>query len=106
MRVTLTLIPSAVTVVIASSPACVAGILIRTFERSTAFHSARAEATVPSVSCARSGSTSMETRPSWAVRSATGASTSQALRTSSVVSSKITRSTGSPAATSERTCSS
>ena len=98
--------PSATTAVIAGRPAAVAGILIRAFERSTAAHSAFAEAMVASVSCARSGSTSIETRPSSAVRSATGASTSQALRTSSVVSSKITRSTSWPSATSARTCSS
>ena len=58
---------------------------------------------MPSVSCARSGSTSIETRPSAAVSSATDASTSQASRTSSVVSSKITRSASAPSPTSLRT---
>ena len=52
----------------AGRPSLVAGILISTLGRSTAAHSAWAEAMVPSVSLARSGSTSIETRPSTRVR--------------------------------------
>ena len=62
---------------------------------------------MPSVSLARSGSTSIETRPSSLVRSATGLKRSQAFRTSSMIRySNTTRSTGSPLSTSWRTCSS
>ena len=64
IRVTFTLMPSAMTAVIAGSPASVAGILISTFGRSTVFHRSFASATVLPVSLARRGSTSMETRPS------------------------------------------
>src|SRR6478752_8920782 len=106
ISVTLTLIPSAIAAVMAGSPSLVAGILISTFERSTADQRARAEAMVPSVSLARSGSTSIETRPSALSSPASGAKMSQALRTSSVVTSKITRSTDSPLSTSWATCSS
>jgi hypothetical protein len=98
--------PSAIAAVIAGRPSTVAGILISTFGRSTAAHSAFAEAMVASVSLARVGSTSIETRPSSLVDSATGARMSQALRTSSVVSPKMTSSTSLPSATSERSCSS
>ena len=61
---------------------------------------------VAAVSCAMLGSTSMDTRPSAGVSSWTGASTSQALRTSSVVSWKITRSVLAPSSTSFLTWSS
>jgi len=95
--------PAAVTAVIAGSPSRVAGILMSTFGLSTAAHSAFAEAIVASVSLARVGSTSIETRPSSLVAAATGARMSHALRTSSVVSSKITLSTSAPALTSSAT---
>ena len=55
ISVTLTLMPSAIAAVMAGSPSLVAGILISTLGRSTALHSARAEAMVPSVSLARVG---------------------------------------------------
>lgn len=61
---TLTLIPSEIAWVIAGSPSTVAGILMNRLGRSTIHHSARASAIVLSVSLARRGSTSMETRPS------------------------------------------
>ena len=64
ISVTLTLIPSAMAAVIAGRPSRVAGILMYMFGRSTSHHSARASATVFSVSCASRGSTSSETRPS------------------------------------------
>jgi hypothetical protein len=106
IRVTLTLIPSAIAAVIAGRPSRVAGILISTFGRSTAAQRACAEAMVASVSLARVGSTSIETRPSDFVDAYTGCMRSHALRTSSVVSSNTTRSTGSPLSTSWATCSS
>ena len=106
ISVTLTEIPCAVAAVIAGSPSLVAGILISALRRSTARHSSWADAIVASVSWARSGSTSIETRPSAGFVSCTGARTSQASRTSSVVSSKMTRSVVAPSATSLRTCSS
>ena len=56
--------PSPITLAMAGMPASVAGILIRTFGRSTILCSSIACATVASVSCARRGSTSMDTRPS------------------------------------------
>ena len=56
--------PSASVAVIAGSPAFVAGILISAFGRSTFAQSFFASAEVASVSCARSGETSIETRPS------------------------------------------
>ena len=64
IRVTFTLMPSAVTAVIAGRPARVAGILMRTFGRSTSAYICLACAMVASVSWARRGSTSMEARPS------------------------------------------
>ena len=95
---TLTLMPSAMAAVMAGRPSSVAGILISAFGRSTASHSVlgRGDACA-SVSWARSGSTSIETRPSTpGRRRTTGARTSQALRTSSVVSSKTPSSTSAP----------
>jgi len=65
MSVTLTLMPLPITSVIAGRPALVAGILISVLGRSTSHASCFASATVAVVSCARRGSTSMETRPSW-----------------------------------------
>ena len=65
ISVTLTLMPWAVAAVIEGRPSTVAGILIMTFGRSTSHHSAEASAVVFSVSWARRGSTSSETRPSW-----------------------------------------
>ena len=64
ISVTLTEMPSAITAVIAGRPGSVAGILISRFGRSTIFHSSMACRIVLSVSCARRGSTSMDTRPS------------------------------------------
>ena len=64
IRVTLTLMPCAVASVIASRPSIVAGILIITLGRSTFAQSCLACAIVPAASCARPGSTSIETRPS------------------------------------------
>ena len=61
---TLTLMPSAIAWVIAGSPSRVAGILMNRFGRSTAHQRKRASAMVFSVSLARRGSTSRETRPS------------------------------------------
>ncbi len=69
--------------VIDGSPASVAGILIRTFGRSTSHHRPLASAVVRSVSFASLGSTSIDTRPSTPfVRSNTGRSTSHAHRMS------------------------
>ncbi len=56
--------PSASVAVIAGMPAAVAGILMYRFSRSTSHHSAWPRRSVRSVSAARRGSTSMETRPS------------------------------------------
>ncbi len=64
ISVTLTLMPSASTVVIAGSPSTVAGILINRLGRSTVAQRARACSTVAAVSCASRGSTSRLTRPS------------------------------------------
>ena len=61
---TLTLMPSEIAWVIAGRPSTVAGILMNRLGRSTSHHSARASATVLSVSLARRGSTSIDTRPS------------------------------------------
>lgn len=70
---TLTLMPLPMTSVIAGRPALVAGILMSVFGRSTSQASCLASATVALVLCARRGSTSMETRPSWpSVASKTG----------------------------------
>jgi hypothetical protein len=48
----------------AGTPAIVAGILMNRLGRSTSHHSARASATVRSLSWARAGATSIDTRPS------------------------------------------
>ncbi|CAB4745429.1 unannotated protein [freshwater metagenome] len=50
ISVTLTLIPSAISAVIAGSPSTVAGTLIMTLGRSTICHNSLAAAIVPSVS--------------------------------------------------------
>ncbi len=90
ISVTLTEMPSASTEVIAGSPSFIAGILMKRFGRSTIFHSSIACATVLSASCANRGSTSIDTRPSTpSDASHCGRSTSQALRTSSVVTVRI-----------------
>ena len=97
ISVTLTLIPSLVTWVIAASPSWVAGILTNRLSRSTALRNARAVPAVAPVSRASRGSTSMDTRPSLpAVCWYTGARTSQAARTSSVVMAKTAVSTSAP----------
>ena len=69
MSVTLTEMPAPMVSVIAGSQAFVAGILIRTLSLPTLSCRAFAWATVASVSCASSGDTSIETRPStpWVV---------------------------------------
>jgi len=54
----MTLTPAAMVSVIAGSPAAVAGILIMTFGRPTAWYRRRASATVRGVSLARKGLTS------------------------------------------------
>ena len=61
IRVTLTLRPEPRTSVMAGSPSTVAGILTIRLRRSTAAASSRAWATVPAVSRASRGSTSIET---------------------------------------------
>jgi hypothetical protein len=105
--VTLTLIPSASTAVMAGSPACVAGILMNRLGRSTSHHSALASATVRAVSWAIRGSTSIETRPSTRSEAAkTGCSTSQAQRTSKAVSDRTASPTSHPRSARSRTCSS
>ena len=77
----------------AGRPSPVAGILTSTFGRSTILLSSFAWAMVPSVSRARPGSTSIDTRPSTPpVASKTGANRSQASRTSSVVRALTTES--------------
>ncbi len=99
--------PSARVSLMAGAPSVVAGILMNRLGRSTSCHSSLAEAKVASVSNARSGATSIETRPSTPlVASKTGFSTSQALRTSVVVSAKTVLSTSAPSAASSRTWSS
>ena len=65
IRVTLTLMPWPMAARMAGRPSSVAGILISTLGRSTAAQRSSADLTVPSVSWARNGSTSMETRPSF-----------------------------------------
>ena len=85
ISVTLTLMPWAIDVVIAARPSCVAGILINRLGRSTSHHRCAASAAVASVSRATPGDTSSDTRPSRPVRCATGASRSQASRTSAAV---------------------
>ena len=67
------------------------------FGRSTIFHNSTACAMVFSVSPASRGSTSMDTRPSTpSEASHSRASTSQALRTSSVVTVRMVASTSAP----------
>lgn len=64
------------------------------FGRSTSQASCLASATVAAVWCARRGSTSMETRPSWpSVLSKTGRRMSAASRTSAVVIMRMASST-------------
>ena len=57
-NVTLTLMPSPINCWMAGMPSPVAGTLIITFGRATAFHNRRASSRVPCVSCARVGETS------------------------------------------------
>ena len=64
MSVTLMLRPSAIIASIAGTPSGVAGIFTMTLGRSRRSWSWRAWATVPSVSAASSGDTSMDTNPS------------------------------------------
>ena len=64
ISVTLTLTPADSTSVIAGIPAGVAGILIITLGRPSRCHSSSACAIVASVSCARFGETSTDTKPS------------------------------------------
>jgi len=79
--------PSAVSVVIAGSPAAVAGTLTITFGRPTSRCRRRASSIVPAVSPASRGLTSMLARPSSpCVRACTGASRSQTRRISSTAS--------------------
>ena len=97
MIVTFTLIPSAISLVIAGNPSSVAGTLINTFGDPTNSHSARAWVIVPSVSRANRGSTSILTRPSTPpVRSKVGMNNSHAALTSEVVSAVITPSASLP----------
>ena len=87
MSVTFTQVPSAISVRTAGRPSAVAGTLIITFGRATAAWSRRASSTVPAVSCASRGLTSMLTRPSRPpLLSNTGRSASQAACTSSMAS--------------------
>ena len=64
MSVTFTLIPAAMSAVIAGNPSIVAGTFIITFGRSTIDQSSWPASIVPAVSRARRGSTSILTRPS------------------------------------------
>jgi hypothetical protein len=80
--------PSEIVAAIAGRPSTVAGILISVLGRSMRSQSRLARSTVPSVSLARSGSTSIDTRPSTRfVASKTGRMMSQPFWTSVVVSS-------------------
>ena len=91
---TLTLMPSASDSVIAGRPASVAGILMKRLGRSTSHHSRRPRRRSRRCRARGRGSTSMETRPSTpGCRSSTGRSTSQAQRTSEVVSIRTASST-------------
>ncbi len=104
---TLTLMPRPMTSAMAGMPASVAGILIRVFGRSTSQASCLASATVARVSCARRGSTSMDTRPSWpSVASKTGRRMSAASRTSAVVIIRIASSTVTLRAARSASCAS
>ena len=94
ISVTLTLMPSHITCVIAASPWCVAGILMYRLSRFTVVHSRRAISVVAVASRLSRGSTSIDTHPaSPAVCACTGARTSQAVRTSSVVTASTAVST-------------
>ena len=94
IRVTLTLMPALTASVIADSPSAVAGILTYRLGRSTVAHSSRAISAVAAGSRLSRGSTSMDTHPSRpAVCSWTGARTSHAARTSSVVTVNTAAST-------------
>jgi hypothetical protein len=64
MSVTFTLMPAASVSVIAGKPSGVAGILIMTLGRCSRSQNSLACATVASVSCARFGETSTDTKPS------------------------------------------
>ena len=93
--------------VIAGQPSVVPGILISRLGWSTIRQSSAASVTVCSVSCAKPGETSIETRPSTpSVASNTGRMTLHASRTSSVVIVCVALSTSAPAAASSRTCGS
>ena len=101
---TFTLTPSASALVIADRPSWVAGILTSRFGRSTAFQMSRASARVASVSCASSGLTSSDTRPSTPpLLSHVLRNTSQASRTSVTVTSRTVSSTDAPRCLSSRT---
>ena len=76
-----------------------AGILMYALGRSTSHHSPRASATVPSVSRALRGSTSIDTRPSTPPdASYAGRRMSQAQRTSYAVIIRMASSTSTPRA--------
>jgi hypothetical protein len=64
IRVTFTLMPAAIEVRMAGTPAAVAGILMNTFGRASSSNSRRVSRMVASVSSAMSGGTSKEMRPS------------------------------------------
>ena len=83
--VTFTLIPAAIASSMAGTPASVPGILIIRLGRSTRSQYSCACLRVASVSCAKAGSTSSETKPSaWSASSQTGRSTSHASCTSRI----------------------
>ena len=105
MSVTLTEMPSATVAVMAAIPAVVAGILMNRLGRSTIFHSSAAWLTVASVSWASRGSTSIDTRPS-TPREAShcGRRTSQAARTSSVMTVRIAESASAPRSANSVSC--
>ena len=85
--------PAAIASSIAGTPSSVPGILTIRLGRSTRSQKSRACATVFSVSCAKAGSTSSETKPSAPCASSqTGRSTSHASWTSRIaISSNISR---------------
>ncbi len=89
--------PAPMVAVMAGRPSTVAGILMSALGRSTVAQSSAAWLIVPSVSCARRGSTSIDTRPSSpSLAPQTGMRTSHAARTSSVVSTRMIASTSAP----------
>src|SRR3954466_14222615 len=107
IKVTLTLMPAANVSVIAGPASGVPGILISRLGWSTVFQRSAASATVASVSCARPGDTSIETRPSTVpLASYAGRMISQALRTSSVVITRTAWSRSVPSPASSRICAS